>query len=111
MTLGFLLLGLPGLEELEWGEIAERQQRELGVELSDVPVFGSHSARTPAVNALRAVDLAVELGGTRREHEERQPGCRGKRRGRELRAPPAMSRAEKCFRTIPRAGRTSLVSS
>jgi hypothetical protein len=73
VTLSFLLLGLPGLEELEWGEIAERLVRahgvvdvfpatELGIELRDIPVFGDHLIELFMVSA-----MGVELN--------RSPGC------------------------------------
>ena len=83
MTLDFLLLRFPALQEFERGEIAERLVRahgvvdvfpttKLGIELRDVPAVGNHLLKLLAVRAMRAFDLPIKFRGTRREHEERQ---------------------------------------
>ena len=83
VTLGFILLGFPALEEFERGEIAERLVRahrvvdvfpatKLRIQLCDIPALRDHLIELLVVCAMRPLDLAVELGGARREHEERQ---------------------------------------
>ena len=83
MTLDFLLLRFPALQEFERGEIAERLVRahgvvdvfpttKLGIELRDVLAVGNHLIKLLVVRAMRAFDLPIEFRRTRREHEERQ---------------------------------------
>ena len=83
MTLGFLFVRLPALEEFERSEVVERlvgadgvvdvfPATELGTELRDVPAIRDHLIELLVVRAMGAFDLPVKLGRARWEDEERQ---------------------------------------